>query len=358
MKAKTPNRFQQAFILLLMFITFMGFIGMIQEFLIALVLAAIFSGLLFPLYNKLLHYFNNRSALTAVTILIISIFAVAFPLAGFAGMVTSEAIQISQKATPIVKEILDNKISLSEQIPNWVPLHEALKSFDETILNKASQATTKIGSWLVSNLSSATKGTLDFFLSLFIMFYAMFYFLIHGPQLLASLASLLPLSKKEYEQLMKRGLMVTRASLKGIIIIGVIQGLLVGVAFWATGIGGSAFWGSIVFLLSAVPGLGAPLVWLPAAGYLMFTGNTEWAIALILWGVLVIGLVDNFLRPWIVGNDAKLPDLVILISILGGITVFGPIGIILGPVIAALLDTILNIYKKVFQEFLPSELRQ
>jgi predicted PurR-regulated permease PerM len=354
MKKEMSNSFQQGFVLLLLFMTLMGFIGMIREFLIALVLAAIFAGLLYPFYRKILYSLKNRSALAAGTTLIITAFAFGLPLAGLTGMVTSEAIQISKKAHPIVKEALDNNLTLGEHLPDWLPLKEKLQPFHETIVNKASEATSAMGRWLVSNLSSATKGTVGFFMSLFIMFYAMFYFLIHGQKLLHSLASLLPLSEEDYTEVMNRGLMVTRASMKGIMIIGVIQGFLVGLAFWVTGIEGSAFWGSVVFLLSAIPGLGAPLVWLPAAAYLIFTGSTGWGIALIIWGVFVIGLVDNILRPWIVGNDAKLPDLVILISILGGITSFGPVGIIIGPVIAALLDTILNIYKKTFQYLLPS----
>lgn len=354
MKRKIPSRFQQAFILLLLFIVLMGFIGMVREFLIALVLAAIFAGLLYPLYCHMLSYLKNRSALAAGIILIISAFTIGFPLIGLAGMITSEAIQISKKARPIVQEALDDNLSLSAKVPEWVPLQEEFKSFDETLLKKASEATSALGSWIVSSLSSATKGTVGFFMSIFIMFYAMFYFLIHGRQLLDALASLLPLSEEDYTEVMNRGVMVTRASLKGIVMIGAIQGLLVGLAFWVTGISGSVFWGSVVFLLSAIPGVGAPLVWLPAAVYLMFTGSMGWGIGLVIWGVLVIGLVDNILRPWIVGNDVKLPDLVILIAILGGITSLGPVGIIIGPVIAALLDTLLNIYKKTFQSLLPS----
>lgn len=349
MKEKRPSKFQQAFILLLLFIVLMGFIGMIKEFLIALVLAAIFAGLLYPLYNKVLFFLKNKAALAASSVLIISILAVGFPLAVLTGMVTNEAIQFSENTRPLVKELLDEDYSLSQQLPDWLPLQDKFNSLNETLLKKASDATSAIGSWLVSSLSSATKGTLGFFMSLFIMFYAMFYFLIHGEKLLDSLASLLPLSKKDYDGLIYRGLTVTKASLKGIIIIGVIQGLLVGLAFWAIGLNGPVFWGSIVFLLSAVPGLGAPVVWLPAMVYLMFTGSIAWGIALAVWGIVVVGLVDNILRPWIVGNDAKLPDLVILISILGGIISFGPIGIIIGPVIAALLDTVLNIYKKSFK---------
>ncbi|WP_321311078.1 AI-2E family transporter [Halarcobacter sp.] len=349
MKGKKHNKFQQAFILILLFTVLMGFIGMIKEFLIALVLAAIFAGILYPFYNKILLYVKNKSALAASTVLIISILAVGLPLTILTGMVTNEAIQFSEKTTPIVKEILDEKFSLSEQLPSWIPLQDKFDSINETLLKKASDATSTIGSWLVSSLSSATKGTAGFLMSLFIMFYAIFYFLINGQKLLDSLSSLVPLSKNDYEELMNRGLMVTKASLKGIIIIGFIQGLLISLSFWVIGLNGPVFWGSVVFLLSAVPGLGAPIVWLPAVIYLLITGSIGWGIALAIWGIIVVGLVDNLLRPWIVGNDAKLPDLVILVSILGGIITFGPVGIILGPVIAALLDTVLNIYKKSFK---------
>ncbi|HSR73333.1 MAG TPA: AI-2E family transporter [Sulfurovum sp.] len=354
MKKEIPNKFQQGFILLLLFMALAGFIGMIHGFLVALILAAIFSGLLYPFYSKLFNFLKNRSVLAAGVTLIITAFAFGLPLAGFTGMVTTEAIEITKKAGPIVKEVLDSNLSLSEKVPDWFPFKEKLEPFNETIIKKASEAVSAMGSWLVSSLSSATKGTVGFFIGLFIMFYAMFHFLIHGPQLLRALASLLPLSEEDRTEVMNRGLMVTRASLKGILIIGIIEGILVGLALWVTGIEGSAFWGSVVFLLAAIPGLGASLIWLPAALYLLFIGSTGWGIALVVWGVLVVGLVDYLLRPWIVGNDSKLPDLVIFISIFGGIVSFGPLGIIIGPVIAALLDTILNIYKRTFQHLLPS----
>lgn len=349
MDQKKHNHFQKAFILLLLFIVLMSFIGMIQQFIIALVLSAIFAGLLYPLYKKILLKFKNKSILAATSVLMIAILAVGLPLTILTGMVTSEAIQFSEKTTPIVKEILDEKISLKETLPSWIPLQDKFGSINETLLKKTSEATSTIGSWLVSSLSSATKGTAGFLMSLFIMLYAMFYFLINGQKLLDSFSSLVPLSKQDYEELMSRGLMVTKASLKGIIIIGLIQGLLISLSFLVIGLNGPIFWGTVVFILSAIPGLGAPIVWIPAVIYLMITGNIGWAIALTIWGIVVVGLVDNLLRPWIVGNDAKLPDLVILVSILGGIITFGPVGIIIGPVIAALLDTVLNIYKKSFK---------
>jgi predicted PurR-regulated permease PerM len=183
MKGKRPSKFQQAFILLLLFIVLMGFIGMIKEFLIALVLAAIFAGLLYPLYTNVLFYLKDKAALAASTVLIISILAVGFPLTVLTGMVTNEAIEFSENTRPLVKELLDEDFSLSQQLPDWLPLQDKFDSLNETLLKKASDATSAIGSWLVSSLSSATKGTLGFFMSLFIMFYAMFYFLINGKKI-------------------------------------------------------------------------------------------------------------------------------------------------------------------------------
>ncbi|HEY9189828.1 MAG TPA: AI-2E family transporter [Sulfurovum sp.] len=354
MKKEIPNTFRQGFVLLLLFMALAGFIGMVREFLIALILAAIFSGLLYPFYRRILDLFKNRSALAAGTTLLITALAVGLPLAAFTGMVTSEAIEITKKARPIVKEALDNNLSFGERLPHWFPLKEKLEPFNETIVKKASEATSAMGSWVVSSLSSATKGTVGFLISLFILFYAMFYFLMHGPQSLRSFASLLPLSEEDREEVMNRGLMVTRASLKGILVVGLFEGVLVGSALWFTGIEGSVFWGSVVFLLAAIPGLGASLVWLPAAVYLLIIGNTGYGIGLLIWGAVIVSMVDYLIRPWVVGSDAKLPDLVILISIFGGIISFGPVGIIIGPVIAALLDTILTIYKKTFHHLLPS----
>ena len=330
-----------------------GFIGMIRAFLIALVLAAIFTGLLYPFYRRILTLMNNRAMPASATMLIICSIAVGLPLAGLIGMVAGEAIQISEQLRPVLKGALAGDTALSERLPDWLPYADKLEPYRESIFTKLAEAASAMGRWLVSNLSVVTQGTLDFFLSLFVMVYAMFYFFMRGPELLKSLQSLLPLSDEDRELVLDRGLSVTQASLKGILVIGATQGLLVGLAFWASGLTGPAFWGSIVFLLSAIPGLGAPLVWIPAAIYLIAIGSMGWGIGLIIWGVVVVGLVDNLLRPMLVGRDTRLPDIIVLVSILGGIASFGPIGIILGPVVAAMFDTILEIYRRIFQKQLP-----
>lgn len=352
--SSSANKLQQGFVLILLAVVAAVFIGMIRTFLIALILAAIFAGLLYPLYHRVKQLLRGRAAAASVLTLLICGVAAGLPLAALTGVVASEAIQVSEQVRPIVRGALNQETLLTERFPDWLPYADRLEPYRETILKKLAQAASAMGRWLVSNLSVVTQGTLDFLLGLFVMIYAMFYFFLRGPELLGSLQSLLPLSAKDRELVLDRGLTVTQASLKGILVIGAIQGLLVGIAFWAAGLTGPAFWGSIVFLLSAIPGLGAPLVWGPAALYLIVTGSPVWGAALIAWGVVVVGLVDNLLRPMLIGRDTKLPDIVILVSILGGIASFGPIGIILGPVVAAIFDTVLEIYRRIFQSQLPS----
>jgi predicted PurR-regulated permease PerM len=344
----------QGFVLVVLIAVGAGFLGMIGDFLIALIMAAVIAGLLHPAQRRLTALLRGRERTSAVLLLVATLLALVLPLAGLAGIVAAEAVHVSQQIRPWIQEFMARDGVLTDVLPAWL-LHyvELLEPYRESALNKLAEAASSTGSWLVANVSTVTQGTIGFLLALFVMAYALYFFLVDGPRMVAGLKSLLPLSKADRDLVVGRGLAVTRASLKGILIIGALQGLLVGLGLWAAGLSGAAFWGTIVFVLSAVPGLGAPLIWVPAAVYLALSGQTGWAIGLALWGALVVGLVDNILRPLIVGRDAKLPDLVVLVSILGGIGTFGFIGIILGPIIAAMLDTLLGIYRRAFARWLP-----
>lgn len=337
------------FILVLLLVVGLGFFVMISNFIIALVLAAVFAGLLHPAFAWLCRRLGNRPVTAAVITLTIMLLALGLPLAGLIGIVAAEAMEISEQLRPWVAEF----ISRDGLLTGWLPFAEALGPYRTSVLNKLAEAGSSAGTWVVSNVSTVTQGTLDFLIGFFVMLYAMFYFLIDGPLWINALKNHLPLSREDRDLVVERGLAVTRGSLKGVVLIGALQGLLVGVGFWACGLNGAAFWGTIVFGLSAIPGLGAPIIWIPAVIYLGITGHISLAVGLALWGTLVVGLVDNVLRPIIVGRDAKLPDLVVLISILGGISVFGVMGIIVGPIVAAILDTALNIYRRAFATWLP-----
>lgn len=348
----TPSILRLRFILILLLVVGLGFLTMISNFLIALVLAAVFAGLLHPTFAWLCKRLGDRPVTAALITLTVTLLALGIPLAGLVGVVATEAMEISKQLRPWVRELMSNDAMLIGSLP------EVLDPYRTSILNKLAEAGSSAGSWVVSSASTVTQGTLDFLIDFFVMLYAMFYFLIDGPRLINALKNHLPLSPEDRALVVERGLAVTRGSLKGIVLIGALQGLLVGLGFWACGLSGSAFWGTIVFGLSAIPGLGAPVIWIPAAIYLGIKGNIGWSVGLAVWGVLVVGLVDNVLRPIIVGRDAKLPDLVVLISILGGISVFGVMGIIVGPIVAAMFDTVLNIYRRAFALWLPNEKMQ
>jgi predicted PurR-regulated permease PerM len=136
-------------------------------------------------------------------------------------------------------------------------------------------------------------------------------------------------------------------------VIGVAQGALAGAAFAVAGIKGAAFWATVMAVLSILPGIGIALVWVPAAIYLMVIGKTAAGIGLAIWCGLVAGTVDNLLRPRLVGRDTEMPDLLILLATLGGLVLFGAVGIVVGPIVAALFLTIWEIYGEFFKSVLP-----
>lgn len=347
--------YRSAFIMFLTISFIMLFIFMVRDFLIAILLAGIFCGLLFPVYSRLLRVpvLQKYPGVTSALLLVVVLITIGIPLTGLLSIVTSEAFQISENVTPWVQQNLLPQLDSSVRLPDWLPFADMLDPYKAVILSKLGEVTSATGAFLVRSGSALTQGTASFLLKLFVMIYAMFFFFLRGPEWIHKFAGYLPLSTEEQNQLINRGLSVTSASLKGILGIGLLQGFLVGLAFMIIGLQGAAFWGTITMVLSAVPGIGPPIVWVPAAMYLYLTDQTGWAIGLTIWGILVVGTVDNVLRPLIVGSQAKISDLLILLGILGGIVMFGVIGIIVGPIIIAGLVAILDIYQHAFIRYLP-----
>jgi predicted PurR-regulated permease PerM len=180
------------------------------------------------------------------------------------------------------------------------------------------------------------QNTLDFVVSTFLMLYVLFFLLRDGHELFARIKQAMPLDNELQRDLFGKFADVIRATIKGNIVVAVVQGALGGLIFWVLGIGAAVFWGVVMAFLSLLPVVGTALVWLPAAIYLLVTGAVWQGLVLIGFGVLVIGLVDNVLRPFVVGKDIKMPDYVVLISTLGGMATFGFNGFVIGPVIAAM----------------------
>ena len=193
------------------------------------------------------------------------------------------------------------------------------------------------------------QGTLQFFISLALMIYLAFFMLRDGPQLIGKLVHALPLGDERERRLFDKLAEVIRATVKGNLAVAAVQGTLGGLIFWALGIPGAFLWGVVMTLLSLIPVVGAGLIWLPVAIYLFATG--EWVKGLILFGfgAAVIGLVDNVLRPILVGRDTKLPDYIVLLSTLGGFALFGISGFVIGPLVAAMFVTFWDIFASEFK---------
>ena len=354
--ADEPTRetfYRRTLVLLLVAAVSAAFITVVRDFILAVFLAAVISTMLHPLYRRVLGRCGGHPSVASGIVLVGFILAVGLPLLLFFGLVASEAVTLSKSILPWIEAQLENAEALSGHLPGWFPFSSTLDPYRTQILSKIGEASGGAGSFLFDSFSRATKGTIDFFINLFVFLYAMFFFLMRGETLFHAALRYLPLGTTDRNQVVDKGLAVTRATLKSILIIGLLQAVLVGGAFWVVGIEGAAFWATIVLVLSAIPALGPPIVWGPAALYLVLDNQVAEGIGLAIWGTVVVGVVDNILRPRIVGEETRLPDLVILVSILGGIGAFGAVGIIVGPILAAVFFVILDVYRATFSDILP-----
>jgi predicted PurR-regulated permease PerM len=260
------------------------------------------------------------------------------PLLGIVSVVVSQAASIVENIRPIVDRTINEPTYLDRMLRN-LPGYDLVAPYREQIVTTAGDVVNSIGRFLMTSLSNTTRGTVSFLFHFVIALYTMFFLLLDGPGMLRAGLDHLPLYDAEKELLTDRFVSVTRATIKGTIIIGIIQGTMAGLAFWAVGIPNAAFWTVIMAVLSILPLIGSALVWVPASIILFASGAVTKAILLAVFCALIVGSIDNVLRPRLVGHDTKMHDIVILFSTLGGITAFGPLGFIIGPVLAGLFVT-------------------
>lgn len=328
------------------------FLAMIRSFIVALLLAAVFSAMTRPIYLWLVRKLGDRRRTAAVATILLVVLLLIIPLGLFLGIVVAQAVTVSEAVGPWIERQLATP-DLFDSLMERVPQLEWLAPYQDAIVARAGQIAGSMGTFLVNSVAALTRSTAAFLLDLFIMLYAMFFFLLKGKEILARILYYLPLAPEDEDRMIEKFVSVTRATIKGSLVIGVIQGGLAGLGFAVAGIPASAFWGTVMAVLSIIPAIGSGFVWVPAVIWLFASGQTGAAIGLGVWCLIVVGSVDNVLRPWLVGRDTKMSDLLVLISTLGGLFLFGAVGFILGPIVAALFVTIWDIYGRVFREYLP-----
>ena len=348
----TRDSVNKSVLLLLAFFISAVFLSMIRSFLMAIFLAGIFSALARPLYKRFEGWYGGRRALASLTTLLIIVMVVIVPLGALMGIVTAQAIKVGQSVTPWVQEQIAQPGEFHEFLSS-LPFYDKLAPYGHTIWQKAGELIGSVSRFLISNLSTATMGAVNMLFMAFAMLYTMFFFLMDGDKLLNKILYYLPLQDQDEQRMLSRFTSVTRATLKGTAVIGILQGSLAGAAFWVVGIPSAVFWGTIMAVLSIIPGIGTALVWGPAVIILAAGGNYVKAGGLGLFCALVVGSIDNLLRPILVGKDTQMHELMIFFGTLGGIIMFGVMGMIIGPIVAALFITIWEIYAVAFKDMLP-----
>jgi predicted PurR-regulated permease PerM len=299
---------------------------------------AVFIAIVFwPLHRRFLLGAQGRRNTAAFASLLVVLLIVILPMSLIAATVAEEAAAMVQRLRSGEIDLAAWFARAMAALPEW--LRAIMERFGFAELASAQQKlleqATASGQAITSRVFSIGQNTLEFTVSLFVMSYVLFFMFRDGDRLAAGIARALPLRAQHTRRLLTQFATVVRATVKGNIVVALVQGTLGGMAFAVLGLPGSILWGAVMALLSLLPAVGAVLVWGPVAAYFFFTGELVQAIGLTLWGAVVIGLVDNFLRPILVGKDTRMPDYLILVATLGGLVVFGLNGFVIGPVIAA-----------------------
>lgn len=327
-----------------------AFFYMVRMFLLPVLLAAVFTTLFYPMFEWFARVFRGRRTIAAFVCCVLLLLAVILPILGVAHLVTLEAIDVYHSAETKFSEIAAKG---QEGILGQLRTYRWFRQWGLDKINwRASleDAARTAGSFVAVVISKTSSGTLQLLILLFTTLFTMFYFFRDGKKLLRRIRYLIPLDREYKNAIAARFSSVARATVKGTLLIALVQGTLSGLTLWLFGVSSPFLWGVVATLMSIIPLVGAWLVLYPAAFIQMATGNMGQGIGILLVTVVVIVNVDNLMRPRLVGQETGMHDLVVFFSTLGGIAMFGAMGFIVGPMLAALFLTLLDIYSAEFKD--------
>ncbi len=339
-----PKKVQQVVFFAILGVVTLLFLYLLKPFFTPIFWAAVLAGIFRPLHRRIdgkLKRPNLSATLTLSAIVLIII----IPASLIGSLLVSESIQIYNavsKDTSALEAKVQKVIALFADNPylERIPLDESF------IIEKVSDGAKSIANYLFVHLTNLTQNTIIFLVQFGVMFYTLFFFFRDTDRILAGILRMSPLEEAKTKILYKQFTATARATLKATIVLGGLQGISGGFIFFLTGIEGSMVWGLLMTVLAILPGIGCSIIWAPA-GLIMLLGNhIGEGIAILTFGVLVIGLVDNLLRPIIIGTDVAMHPLLIFLSTLGGLIVFGLSGFVIGPIIAALFLSIAEMHDR------------
>lgn len=314
----------------------------LRPFLFSLILASVFAVIFYPLYRLILKHVSEQTWLAALLTIFILILFILVPIAFL-------SLQIFQEAEGLYISLSDsfNDQSLSSFWPNLSQELNKISPLFDNFSPDFDQYLRNALSFLVQNLGTVFSNLAKIFVNLFVFLVAFFFLLKDGGLLKKKITDLSPLAKEDDELIIRKITQATNSVIKGSLLVATLQGISSGIGLTLFGVPNPIIWGTVAALGALVPGVGTTIVLLPAIAYLYLTGQVVSALGLLAWGALAVGLIDNFLGPRFVGKGAGLHPLLILLSVLGGLSLFGPIGFILGPLTISLLLALLDIYASI-----------
>jgi predicted PurR-regulated permease PerM len=341
---------QNASFLFLVALTTVAFLALVGSFLMPVFWAAVLATVFHPLQRRYVARLGGRRSPAAFATILTIIGLVVAPLFLIGLAMSREALDLHEQ---IVSGAIDLQVPLRflRRIPLLASDYVGRFGVDlDGVVQRLSTSAVAISQFIASRALGIGQDVLRISALFFLMLYILFFFLRDGSQLVATLIRTLPLGDARERTLLVRFAEVSLATIKGTLVVGVVQGAIGAILFLALGIPAPIFWGTLMAMFSVLPAVGPGLVWLPAAVILLGMGQIVKGIIVIAAGVLVIGLVDNVLRPLLVGRDTQMPDYLVLLATLGGLAVFGISGFVIGPVIAAFFLVVWEMFAQEYAE--------
>ncbi len=342
---RPPALEDKAFLLLVAAVT-IAFAWVVWPFYSAVLWGGAIAIVFAPLERRLRARLRGRKSLAAGVTLLLIVLIVIVPLAFVGTLLVGQAADVIERMQAGEIDFRQYLVQVADAMPGWATGlldRVGITTLDDLEARLAAGARAA-SQFIAEQLLSIGQITVRFAVGLFVMLYLLFFLLRDGDELAARINDALPLRAEQRRALVAKFTTVIRAMIKGTLAVAVAQGALGGLIFWLLGIPAAALWGVVMGILSLLPAIGTPIVWIPVAIYLLASGDVWQGVVLLAYGALVISLVDNLLRPILVGKDTRIPDYVVLISTLGGLALFGANGLLVGPVIAALFLSAWDIF--------------
>jgi predicted PurR-regulated permease PerM len=344
-----PTRFARLFFgvitLLVLYFSYL----IIKPYLLVIFMALVLFFTAKPLYSALTRLLRGYKALASALTCFILLLVILIPLFSLMSIIATQALEFSSQVT---------KGMQYGDLWNWVSAKvDAIKLYlihlklpvppgDINLAQIVQTAVGKASAFVYTNAIGLIRGFTVFFFDLVLTLFIAFFMFLQGDDFIAAIKQLSPLDPIHNDEILRETEITIKATLWGTVIVAVAQGTLGGVGFLIFGLPQPAFWGTVMIPASVIPVVGSTIIWGPAAVYLLFTGHITAGVGLIIWGGVVVSIIDNVLKPILMKGSGETPSIFILFSILGGLTYFGMIGFILGPLILSFLLSLLRIYQK------------